>query len=617
MITPTLQSNPSVLSLNPGESEDSVWFDSHSISQLTAEVLPGITRYLSMREVLVLGQVCRDLRSNLEVCGVITDIRNYLSLPKHKKRSVHQLVTGNRPLIDHLRNNPVGYSKSFPIQHSPAIYIKYASNFRERMVTASSVTLVSSGRIHNLGDVKYCKLNYQHNCLIEDRSDIGHELLHVWTNQKDGSWEREHAICDESSFFGSEQHGADILFVSRGENGKELLSIVKRNELGTWNVTQRLCLNEILRSLVNHCIRRMRLAKNQRLMLCEVDSYRSKNGAILIFGLDDDGRWRTKGRFQFCTEYFNPKFIFSQNCGHVAILTGELFFFLSEQNDRTWINTGEIKLESPLDRKSLKFSVDDHHVVACGQKARWQRSDRSLKEHSHVIVASHDVQGHWSEVLRIDRICDPTIVQSSLNANFSPDGKQLFVCITNQLIILSLQEGKRVSSINLLTPPDRSNCKIRTTMDPSSFMVTSNGAVCIYAINADGIWDKQHEFFCYPDLPAKISSDGDTVVCLCDKNRHVDIWTRRHPDQWIKQQFATPASRVEFSPDGSLVALASTCNLIFLGLTEDRQWQEKGRQRFDGSIEDLSFSPCGRSIRVDFVGGEGVAVTFWQIVPQE
>ena len=111
-MTPSLQSSPSALSPkqgNPGESEYYVCFHGRSISQLPAEVLLSITGYLSMREVLVLSQVCRDLRNKLEVCAVVTNIRNYLSLPKNKKWSVHQLVTGNRLLIDHLRNNPVGY----------------------------------------------------------------------------------------------------------------------------------------------------------------------------------------------------------------------------------------------------------------------------------------------------------------------------------------------------------------------------------------------------------------------------------------------------------------------------------------------------------------------------
>ena len=45
---------------NGGESEDTVRFHGRSISHLPTEVLAGITHYLSMCEVLALGQVWRN-----------------------------------------------------------------------------------------------------------------------------------------------------------------------------------------------------------------------------------------------------------------------------------------------------------------------------------------------------------------------------------------------------------------------------------------------------------------------------------------------------------------------------------------------------------------------------
>ena len=151
-------------------------------------------------------------------------------------------------------------------------------------------------------------------------------------------------------------------------------------------------------------------------------------------------------------------------------------------------------------------------------------------------------------------------------------------------------------------------------------MVISDKIAWIYAIDASGAWGKQHEFCCFPEYPPKISSDGNTVICLHNIGRQIDIWTRRYSDQWIKQEIAIFATQAEFSPDGSLVALASASNLILLGLTEEGQWQEKGRQKFDYCrVNGFSFSPCGRSIRVDFeyVEEEVVIVSFWKIVPQE
>ena len=615
MMTPSLQSSPSALSPkqgNPGESEYYVCFHGRSISQLPAEVLLSITGYLSMREVLVLSQVCRDLRNKLEVCAVVTNIRNYLSLPKNKKWSVHQLVTGNRLLIDHLRNNPVGYRKSFPIQHSPAIFIKYASHFREHTIMASSVSLIPSGCIERPRDSGFYKLNYQHNCLI--RHNIDSEQLHVWTKQKNGSWEREYMI--DFDYVDSRQQGTDILFVAGEKDGKSRLSIVTRNEFGIWHVTQNQYLNEISLSLENHNIFQIRLAENQRVVLCEVLTPDLKHGEILIFEMDD-GRWRTKGRFHLCEVVALLQFRFSQGCGHVAVFSGKVISFFSRQDDGFWTTTGEITLKSPFDQKNLEFSADDRHFVAWGQKRRRQRKRRSSRTNSHVIVASLDDQGQWSEALRIKRVSVPTYSLSSPHARFSPDGNQLFVCINNELIILSQHEGIWVSSTNLLELWDGSRCEISTTMNSYLFMVTSDNSAWIYAIDASGVWGKQHGFSCFPGFSPKISSDGNTAICQRDETGQIDIWSRRHPEQWIKQEFAIPATRAKFSPDGSLVALVSDCDLIVLGLTEESQWQEKGRQTFDGRVVNFGFSPCGRSICVDYQKRERGDVTFWQILPQE
>ena len=615
MMTPSLQSSSSALCPkqgNPGESEYYVCFHGRSISQLPAEVLLSITSYLSMREVLVLSQVCRDLRNKLEVCAVVTNIRNYLSLPKNKKWSVQQLVTGNRLLIDHLRNNPVGYRKSFPIHHSPAIFIKYASHFREHTIMASSVSLIPSGCIERPRGSGFYKLNYQHNCLIRDNTDSGQ--LHVWTKQKNGSWEREYMI--DFDYVDSRQQGTDILCVAGEKDGKSRLSIVTRNEFGIWHVTQNQYLNEISLSLENHNIFQVRLAENQRVVLCEVLTPDFKHGEILVFEMDD-GRWRTKGRFHLCEAVALHQFRFSQGCGHFAVSSGKVISFFSRQDDGFWTTTGEIGFKSLFDQKNLEFSADDHHFVAWGQKRRRQRKRRSLRKNSHVVVASLDDQGQWSEVLRIKRVNVPTYSLSSPHARFSPDGNQLFVCINNELIILSQHEGKWVTSTNLLEPWDGSRCEIRTTMNSYLFMVTSDKSAWIYAIDASGVWGKQHGFSCFPGFSPKISSDDNTAICQRNETRQIDIWSRRHPDQWIKQEFTIPATQAKFSPDGSLVALVSDCDLIFLGLTEESQWQEKGRQTFEGRVVNFGFSPCGRSIWVDYQKREGGDVTFWQILPQE
>ena len=627
MITPFLQSSSSALSPGPGsqgESEDSVRFHGRSISQLPVEVLLVITHYLSMGEVLALGQVCRDLRSQLERCGVITDIWNYLSLPKNKQRFVRRLVTGNQLLIDHLRNNPVGYSKSFPIQHGPAIYTKYASYFREQTVRASSVTLVLSGCFGELSDRTLCQLNYQHHCLIQDDYDT--EQLYVWTKQKDGSWKNEYMIGYQSFTIDSKEHGDGILIIGGDEDGKGLLLIVERNEWGIWNLTHKQYLNEISRSLEYHDIVQVTLAGNQRVILCEVANFEYDSGEIIIFGLDADGRWRTKYRCESGSDFYDFQFGFSQDCGHIALITGERIFIVSEQDDGAWIKTGEIdgawiktgeiKSESQFEN-NLEFSADDHHFVSWSENKLIRRRDQLLRRDVHIIVASLDDQGHWSEVLRINETCDSRIQLSSPHAKFSSDGKQLFVCIDNKLNILSLHDGKWVSSTHLLGPFDDSRRKIGTTMDPSLFMVTSDKTAWIYAIDASGVWGKQHEFPCYPEFSPKISSSGDTVICLHDKACQIDLWSCRHTDQWIKQEFTIPVSLVEFSPDGSLVALATGDDLILLGRTEVSQWQEKGRQHFDGLVKDFGFSPCGRSIRIDFTKEESVVVTLWQIVPQE
>ncbi len=623
MIISSLQSNPSALSLNPGKNEESVCFYGRSICQLPTEMLLGITRYLSMRDVLVLGQVCRDLRSSLERCGVIIDIRNYLPLPKHIKWSIHRLVTGNRSLIDHLRNNSIISDKSFPIQHTPAIFRRYARHFREHLIRASSVTLVQNGCINESAHVLFYKLNYQHNCLVRDGIFI--DYLQVWTNQKGGFWANEYTIDGYKTFLFCRQHDTDILFLGGKEDGKSRLAIVQRNESGEWHVIQKQYLNQISPSLEDHVITQIILAENQRMMMCQVliPHALPKDKVLLIFAMDD-GLWRLKGK---CRLNGNEDYLqFSQDCGHVVAQSSSGIIFYSRQDDGTWIETGDIfDNDFLLKREQFEFSPDNHHLVAWGQKYRARSCVGPIrvipdgrrmpcKTDPFVLLASLDDQGHWSESQRFNRICDH---EMSPHARFSPDGKHLFVCIDNQLNIMSLHEGGWVPSTYLLEPG--SSCQIRTTMDPSLFMVTSDKTASIYAIDASGAWGKQHEFSSSRECSAKITSDGTTVICRPGKAEHIDIWSRRHPDQWIKQEIAIPASLADFSPDGSLVALARDRDLFILGLTEQGQWREKGRQKLDHPVTGLSFSPCGRSIRID-VGVDndgGCDVTFWQIVTEK
>ena len=615
MITPSRQSDPPAISQDrPGKSKVSASFHGFSISQLPAEVLPGITCYLSMREVLALGQVCRGLRSNLQRCGVITDICNYLSLPKDIKWSIHYFVTGNRLLIDHLRKNPAAYNKFFPIQHSPAIYTKYASYFRECMVRASSVTLVSSGHIDGPCNEKSYNLNSQHNCLIQQCTDT--DQLHIWTNQKDGSWKCEHSA--DINMWDSEvtriKHGAQTLFIEGDWDEDTHLRIFERNELGKWNETERLYPSVILDTLEDLYVHQVDLANNQRVMLCVMDHFLSKKSALLIVGLDADGRWRTKGRFQFWGKIVPnlARFKFSHDCRHVVGFTSKLIVFVSEQDDGTWIETGKIRSGGKFFIASLKFSPDDRHSVLCGEDIR---SDvRPSREDAFVIVVSQDDHGHWSVAREINR--HYFSLGLSPHAKFSVDSKQLFVSIDRELVILSLHEGKWMTSTDQLRLRD-DNCKIKTSMDPSSFMVIADETAWFFAMDASGAWGKLHEFSCYEDLPPKISPEGDTVVCLFEHDRPIEIWTRSPPDRWIKQQFSIYAYRAEFSPDGSLVALANTRDsLTLLGRTEKGEWQKKAEQRIGDFIVGLSFSPCGRSIRVDYEKWDEVTVSFWQIEPQ-
>ena len=619
MITPTLQSNHSALKPgNPCEDDDSACYHGHRAVQLLVEVLPNITRLLTMEEVLVLGQVCRDLRGNLEVSGVITDIRRYLSLPKNKKRTIHRFVTGNWPLINHLRKNPVGYSKFFPIQHSPAIYTKFASHFREHLIRAFGVNLVSSGCIVEPTYLDACQLNKQHNCLIQNTLDYDsyEQQIHVWSNQQDGIWKWEYMIGCQTFCSDSRQHHADILIVVGKEDGKILLSFVERNKTGTWTVTQKEYLTAIAPPEQIYNIFPVLLADNQRVMICELVKA-DFNRQVVIF-CQHDGQWEIKGSLSFHRDDFIFKCSFSQDCQHISVFYGKKFLFVSRQDDGAWIKSGEIESEYQFDKNNFEFSADDHHFVAWGEKKqkRKRSRNRSIKKDAQVIIARLDDLGQWSEVRRINRTGSRRGLQSSPCARFSPDGQQLFVCINDELIILSLQAGEWVLSTTLLEPWDGSRCIVSTTMD-SSLMITSDKRAWIYAMDASGGWGKQHEFSCCVEFSPRISPDGDTVICRQDEARHIDIWSRRQTGQWIKQEVTVPATQVEFSPEGSLAALTNACDLTLLGLTEEHQWQEKGRQQFDGDVVNVDFSPCGRSLRVDFQQGEGGVVSFWQIVPQE
>ena len=630
MITSSLQSNPSALSLNPvkneeTKNEETVCFDGRSICQLPPEILLCITRYLAMREVLVLGQVCRDLRSILERCDVITGIRNYLPLPKHIKRSIHRLITGNRLLIDHLRKNSVLSRGSFPIQHTPAVFTHYARHLREHTIRASSVTLVPSGCINEGTAELFYKLNYQHNCLVRDGWD--REYLQVWTNQKAGFWTNEYRIDGYKTILFCKQHDTDTLFLGGEEDGRSRLAILERKESGEWHVIQKQFLDQISTSLENHVVEQIILAENQRMMMCNVCIPHGWGSVrmLLIFAMDD-GLWKLEGKCHL--HGYEDYLQFSQDCGHVVAQSSSGIIFYSRQDDGTWIETGDIfDGDFELERDKSEFSADNHHFVAWGQKYRGRSFPQPIRIGPNgrrmpcrtdplVLVASLDDQGHWSESRRFNRICDQ---ETSPYAKFSPDGKHLFVCIDNQLNIMSLHEGSPVPSTYLLKPGSRR--QIMTTMDPSLFMVTSNTTTSIFAIDASGVWGKQHEFSSSPECSPKITSDGTTVICRPGKAEQIDIWSRQHPNQWIKQEIAIPATQADFSPDGSLVALAKDRDLFILGLTEQDQWREKGHQKLDHPVVSLSFSPCGHSIRIDVDAevdeNNSRHVTFWQIVTEK
>ena len=630
MITSSLQSNPSALSLNPvkneeTKNEETVCFDGRSICQLPPEILLCITRYLAMREVLVLGQVCRDLRSILERCDVITGIRNYLPLPKHIKRSIHRLITGNRLLIDHLRKNSVLSRGSFPIQHTPAVFTHYARHLREHTIRASSVTLVPSGCINEGTAELFYKLNYQHNCLVRDGWD--REYLQVWTNQKAGFWTNEYRIDGYKTILFCKQHDTDTLFLGGEEDGRSRLAILERKESGEWHVIQKQFLDQISTSLENHVVEQIILAENQRMMMCNVCIPHGWGSVrmLLIFSVDD-GLWKLEGKCHL--HGYEDYLQFSQDCGHVVAQSSSGIIFYSRQDDGTWIETGDIfDGDFELERDKSEFSADNHHFVAWGQKYRGRSFPQPIRIGPNgrrmpcrtdplVLVASLDDQGHWSESRRFNRICDQ---ETSPYAKFSPDGKHLFVCIDNQLNIMSLHEGSPVPSTYLLKPGSRR--QIMTTMDPSLFMVTSNTTTSIFAIDASGVWGKQHEFSSSPECSPKITSDGTTVICRPGKAEQIDIWSRQHPNQWIKQEIAIPATQADFSPDGSLVALARDRDLFILGLTEQDQWREKGHQKLDHPVVSLSFSPCGHSIRIDVDAevdeNNSRHVTFWQIVTEK
>ena len=630
MITSSLQSNPSALSLNPvkneeTKNEETVCFDGRSICQLPPEILLCITRYLAMREVLVLGQVCRDLRSILERCDVIIGIRNYLPLPKHIKRSIHRLITGNRLLIDHLRKNSVLSRGSFPIQHTPAVFTHYARHLREHTIRASSVTLVPSGCINEGTAELFYKLNYQHNCLVRDGWD--REYLQVWTNQKAGFWTNEYRIDGYKTILFCKQHDTDTLFLGGEEDGRSRLAILERKESGEWHVIQKQFLDQISTSLENHVVEQIILAENQRMMMCNVCIPHGWGSVrlLLIFSVDD-GLWKLEGKCHL--HGYEDYLQFSQDCGHVVAQSSSGIIFYSRQDDGTWIETGDIfDGDFELERDKSEFSADNHHFVAWGQKYRGRSFPQPIRIGPNgrrmpcrtdplVLVASLDDQGHWSESRRFNRICDQ---ETSPYAKFSPDGKHLFVCIDNQLNIMSLHEGSPVPSTYLLKPGSRR--QIMTTMDPSLFMVTSNTTTSIFAIDASGVWGKQHEFSSSPECSPKITSDGTTVICRPGKAEQIDIWSRQHPNQWIKQEIAIPATQADFSPDGSLVALARDRDLFILGLTEQDQWREKGHQKLDHPVVSLSFSPCGHSIRIDVDAevdeNNSRHVTFWQIVTEK
>ena len=591
------------------------------ITVMPINVLETITQYLSMQDMDNLGRVCRKLESPLMTCG-LSNIRRYLSLPKNQQRFYQQMATGNRQLIDLIRKKKLACGYSFPVQFSPAMCIEFTHSLRQRLISSTAISLEPRGCIEaepydNYGLIfERIFINNSFNRLGLD--NIAQCEVTYWKADINGFWRSDRRFRYSRENIDYLRFDADLELTNSGRfYNRDEGKIVQVVGLSVADSPARLTLNLSGKSV-------FKLSDDRKTLL-----YLQPENAT-IYDLERDDQWHCTGRFTPVQDA-----LFCPDGLYIALIRTDDVCFLKRSRSGSWVSSGNVNYLKPendsytCSDRAVVFSPDGCHVLAkCTHKHRWYSQRLLLVPDLYVnaAIGSIDSDGQWFTQHVIRKTLPKTHYHHVSKMAFTPDGKHIIVGGKTDFDAWRLSEnGQWKESVK--------NCRVAENLDlfedidlymqlSSGVMMTILGKqILIWTVDSDGSWHRQIQEPSHSSFQAQISPDGKSLVCP-DGSGKTMIWLRDPDNNWHQQAVEIPdLSLAKFNDQSCLLTVAArmssfdTGRVILLGLTPQQEWQEKCRLMVDGHIIALGFSPCGRSMRVDYRKRNTMKTDFWHINP--
>ena len=597
------------------------YFCGRWITLMPDNVLETIAQYLSMQDMDNLGRASWKLESSLMTCG-LSNIRHYLSLPKNQQRFYQQMAAGNHQLIDQIRKEKLACGYRFPVQFSPAMCIAFTHSLRQRFISSTAISLEPRGCIEakpydNDGLIfERIFINKSFNRLGLD--NIAQCEVTYWTADINGFWSSDRRFRYSRVYVDYLRFDADLELTNNGcvyirDEGKNVQVV----GLSVANSPARLTLNLSAKSV-------FKLSDDRKTLLY------LQPGNATIYDLERDDHWH-------CTGHFTPvrDALFCPDGLYIALIRADDVCFLKRSRSGSWVSSGNVNYLKPesdsytCSDKAVVFSPDGCHVLAkCTHKHRWYRQHLLLMPDLYVnaAIGSIDSDGQWFTQNVIRKTLPKTYYHHVSKIAFTQDGKHIIVAGKTDFDAWRLSEnGQWVESVKNCRVADNpdllENIDLNMQLSSGVMMMIVGKQIIIWTVDSNGSWHRQmQEPSCSP-FEAQISPDEKSLVFPDDSGKTM-IWLRDPDNNWHQQAAQIPdLSLAKFNDQSCLLAVAArmssfnTDTIILLGLTPQQEWQGKCRLMVDGHIIALSFSPCGRSMRVDYRKGKKMKTAFWHINP--
>ncbi|WP_257264842.1 hypothetical protein, partial [Endozoicomonas sp. ONNA2] len=510
---------------------DMARFD-HRWVRVPREVFAKIVSYLSINDINNFGQASPTTGNRLWSCG-LAEVQYFLSLTNQRQSSCRAIIQSSQQLLEHLRTLSIFSDRHFPAQLGPAFYSFYAGHLRQQILAGAALTLIPSGS-RNLNRFT------RHLCdhipiLIERKAEHYSDILAL----EHGHWVRIDEIKHDNFACFGHQHADHILFVPQAVTGRwaglfrchyysgeeHLLSVYEcRN--GEWVEQQKLTTGDVFPQHEHKIISTMHLSPDARSLVC---INRGRTGAIL--GRGADGQWVNRGNIN--TSY-NHALLFSANSKHLVLYAESYFTVMSQADDESWSQTGNITVEDRAEDLKLTpnpekmseyefhlkvlFSPDNRHFAIYFDDDDYYYYDLNSgddedaieRDYFFVVIVALDPQGQWREEKRIIKTCKQPRGWCHLKPNFSPDGRLLIITTEDSLDIWELNTDDQW----LPAVQEKHECgggKIHFSAEPCEFIRKMWWGLTIWRKPTSGIWGRAKSF------PAgsltRISPNGETIVC--------------------------------------------------------------------------------------------------------